>query len=133
MKSARRITRLLFVYDAPSGKLAAIADSLKKVVGRGCPLCAVTHGLFGKRATWAQAERRLGVPVDYLHNDELGLLRVEHPVDLPCILAELEGGGSQIVLLDPEAIDRARGTETDLRGRLAYRAASLGLELPYAE
>jgi hypothetical protein len=133
MRQKRRIRRLVFVYDAPSGKLAAIADSLKKLVGKGCPLCAVTHGVLGKRASWTRSERELGVPVDYLHSDEVGALHLTLPIELPCILAQFEDGAEPIVLLDPVGIERAHGTPADLRGRLAFRAASLGLVLPYAE
>lgn len=127
----RRIRRLIFVYDAASGLIPAIADSLKKVVGRGCPLCAITHGVAGKRRSWVECERSLALPITYLHTDELESLQPRaEPLELPCILAELEETGEQIVLLDAAAIRRARGTEADLKGRLTFRAASLDLRLP---
>ena len=127
----REIEKLIFIYDASSGKLAAMADSLKKLVGRGCPLCAVTHGLARKRSSWEQYESELAVPITYLHADELGDIPDRHPsLELPCVLAEL-GDGEQIVILDAKSLRRARGTEADLKGRLEFRAAALGLTLPY--
>lgn len=128
----RKITRLVFVYDADSGRLAALADSLKKLAGKGCPLCAVTHGFSGKRQEFADFEDSLGVPVEYLHRDEASRDLRTRDLDLPCILAEVEGSDEPVVLLDPAAIGRLRGTRLDLKGRLEFRAAALDLELPMA-
>lgn len=128
----RQITRLVFVYDADSGRLAAVADSLKKLVGKGCPLCAVTHGVVKKRQEISAFEQSLGVPVDYLHRDEAAQDPRARGLELPCIFAEVDASDEPVVLLGPPAIARLRGTQTDLKGRLQFRAAQLDLELPEA-
>jgi hypothetical protein len=51
-------------------------------------------------------------------------------VQLPVILADIEGDTALAVLLDADAIARLRGTRSDLKGRVAFRAARLGLMLP---
>lgn len=126
----RKIRRLIFVYDAASGRLASMADSLKKLVGRGCPLCAVTHGVVSKRPAFERFESSVDVPIVFLHSDELASEGLSPELDLPCILAELSGS-EHVVLLDSAGISRLKGSERDLEGRLQYRAASLGLELPH--
>ena len=126
----KNISRLLFVYDADSGKLAAVADSLKKLVGKGCPLCAVTHGLASKSKEICLFEQSVAVPIKYLHRDEAAHDPLLRGQELPCIVAEVEGDEQLAVLMGPRAIERLRGTEGDLKRRLEFRAASLGLELP---
>ena len=41
------------VYNANSGKWNAIMDGAKKLLAvDGCPLCSLTHGMFGERPEW---------------------------------------------------------------------------------
>jgi hypothetical protein len=127
---ANMITRLTFVYDADTGRLAAVADSLKKLVGKGCPLCVVTHGFTGKRQEFQEFESTVGVPVELLHRDEAALDPRVSALSLPCIFADIEGDTAPVVLMDPPAIARLKGTETNLEERLQFRAAALGLEFP---
>lgn len=69
---ARPIDRLLFVYKADSGTLNAIIDSAKKLLSiNGCALCSLTHSLAGEKSEWQSCKETLGVPVDYVHRDEL--------------------------------------------------------------
>ncbi|MBI3608180.1 MAG: hypothetical protein HY207_09445 [Nitrospirae bacterium] len=44
-----KIERLLFIYNADSGKWGAFVDSAKKLLMiNGCALCSLTHGLAGE-------------------------------------------------------------------------------------
>ncbi len=123
------ITRLLFLYGAESGKLAAVADSFKKLFGAGCPLCAVTHGFVGPRRSFLDLQERLSIPVVSVHSDELSQFEITESTPRPCILAE-KSDGERVVLIDPAGIGRLKGTPRDLRGRLEFHAAKLGLALP---
>lgn len=127
----RRIDRLVFVFDADSGKLGALVDGVKKLLTvNGCPLCAITHGILGERAEWKECREGLGVPVDYLHRDELsGPLRRIVGTATPCVLAV--ASGDHRVLLGPEVLGRCKGGVPDLKGRLLAHAASAGLDLPF--
>lgn len=127
---ARKIDRLLFVYRANSGKLAAFVDSARKVLRlNGCTLCAITHGLAGEKSEWTECRAELGVPVDYLHLDELDKrLQAFLGENLPAVVAEVEGAYE--LLLGPEVLDRCRGSVTDFRARLRYHATLKSLALP---
>lgn len=124
------IERLLFVYAADSGLVSAWVDSARKLLRlKGCTLCSLTHGLAGERLDWRECKDELGVPIDYLHRDELPPA-LEQAVGrrLPCVVAQ--AGGRLAVLLDPAALERCQGSVSDLRGRLRAHAAMSGLALP---
>lgn len=123
------IDRLIFVYNADSGLLAAIADSAKKLLRiNGCTLCSLTHSTSGEKGEWTSCKETLGVPVEYLHRDELDA-RVKDVVqqELPCVLAET--GGALVMLLRPDVIKRCNGSIADFRGRLKMHAVMRGLEI----
>lgn len=60
------ITRVIFIYDADSGVLAAIWDSAKKMVDpeNACALCSITHGIFAEKAEWSEIDRSLSTPTN---------------------------------------------------------------------
>lgn len=131
MAERQPIDRLYFVYNADSGALAAIVDSAKKLLSiNGCPLCSLTHSLVGERAEWQSCRESIGVPVDYVHRDELTLaMRTSMGTEsLPCVLAE--SGGRIVMLLSADTIRRCNGSIADLRGRLSIHAAMRDLFFP---
>ena len=130
-KHSRTIDRLLFVYNANSGTLAAIVDSAKKFFRlNGCALCALTHSLAGERDEWKSCKETIGVAIDYVHRDELtdAMRRVISAEPLPCILAETEG--ELVLLLRSGVIERCNGSIADFVGRLSVHAAMQELRLP---
>ena len=118
------------MYAADSGLISAVLDSAKKFVGRGCALCAITHGLMRKRPEFAMLECSVGVPIELVHRDEREQFGIDLSLPLPCILADVSGSDQSIVVMNASAIERLRGTVQDLRGRLMFRTAALGLDLP---
>jgi len=128
----RPIDRLLLVFNADSGALAAFVDSAKKLLMiNGCSLCSITHGLAGEKSEWRHCKEELGVPVDSIHRDEVDAeLRSLIGDDLPCIVAE--SGGESVVLLGPDVLRRCRGSVADLKGRLNYFASLNQLTFPQA-
>lgn len=65
--------KLVFVYNADSGKLNALKDAIHKIVRPStypCSLCAVTYGNLGMKNEWRTFVNELGVPVEFLHRDE---------------------------------------------------------------
>ena len=126
----RRIDRLIFVFNAGSGSFNAFLDSARKVLQiKGCTLCTITHGLAGEKSEWKECKEEIGVPVDYVHRDEItpDLGRVVGD-NLPCVVAE--AGGELILLLGPDVLDRCKGSVADLKGRLTVFSSMHGLELP---
>src|SRR6266508_596896 len=114
---ARQIERLLFVYNADSGALGAIADSARKLLSiNGCPLCALTHSLAGEKREWKSCREGIGVPIDYVHRDELTPEIKALVAELPCVVAQ--AGVETVILLTSDVIARCKGSIADFRGRL---------------
>ncbi len=121
--------KLIFIYNADSGRLAAMLDSVKKAVRspKACALCTITHGLVSKRTEWADIERRLGLPAKYYHRDDMpdsvaGFLRDEG-LRLPVILRDLgdPDGDGYSVAVDADALEKCRG-EAACLGKLLDKA-----------
>jgi len=65
--------KLIFVYNAESGKMNAIKDSIKKIFNKSgyeCNLCGITYGAFSMKKDWRDYIRDLDVDVEFLHKDE---------------------------------------------------------------
>src|SRR3954470_21214536 len=93
MTAKRRIDRLVFVFNAGSGSFNAFLDSARKLLQiKGCTLCSITHGLAGEKSEWKEGKEEIGVPVDYVHTDEIWPdLRTVVGDKLPCVVAEAAG------------------------------------------
>jgi hypothetical protein len=64
---------LIFVYNAESGRINGLLDYLHKTISPStyqCQLCAITHS-HKMHDEWRDFIRNLGVPVHFLHRDEL--------------------------------------------------------------
>lgn len=98
------IARVIFIYNADSGILAAMWDSARKVVGseNACSLCSITHGIFTEKAEWSEIERSLGTRTVYYHRDDVpGELRdfIEHEsLALPAVVIEREDGDYEVAV-----------------------------------
>lgn len=65
--------KIIFVYNARSGRLYAGLDSLHKIISPStyaCRLCAVTYGLRKIDPVWEQFIKQLSVETVFLHRDE---------------------------------------------------------------
>ena len=65
--------KIVFVYNADSGKLNALKDAIHKVVKPStypCSLCAVTYGNLGMKREWKTFIPGLRIPAEFLHRDE---------------------------------------------------------------
>lgn len=89
--------RLLFVYNADSGRLNAVADSLHKLLSPQtyqCKLCELTYSTFSEKAEWKEFRKERPEEMIFLHRDEFEkqfrskwLASYEYPVIL-CIEGE---------------------------------------------
>lgn len=125
----REIQRLVFVFDADSGLVGAVVDSAKKMLTiKGCALCSITHGVLGEKKDWKSCKEELGVPIDYMHRDEVPAALRELVIDrLPCIVAEV--GNEAILLVAPDVLERCKGSVADLKGRIRFYATANNLLL----
>lgn len=127
-KPVARPDRLILVYDADGGAFAMVLDAMKKAVGKeDCPLCEVTYSPLGKRRSWQACERRLPIPVEERHRDQLpddwGIPRTA----LPCVLART-GRAPPVVLVARPEIAGCRGDAAALEGLIATALARLETE-----
>lgn len=124
-----RIDRLILIYDARSGRLAAVIDSVRKALGAGaCSLCAITHGLTGEKPAWSACRTRLGVPVDALHRDEMpDELRELVQGALPAVVADV--GRRRVVLLGPRELATLGGSVEAFESAVTAAATARGLAL----
>jgi hypothetical protein len=72
------ISKLIFVYNANSGKLNALLDSAHKIVSPDtyeCQLCDLTFGVFKENEIWVHFRESLAttfpdLKLEFLHKDE---------------------------------------------------------------
>jgi hypothetical protein len=130
MDNRQPIERLVLVYNANSGTVSAVIDSMKKLFQlNGCTLCSITHGLAGEKDEWKSCKEEIGVEIDYVHRDEVTpALAAVIKDQYPCILAKT--ADKEVLLLTPEVLDRCKGSISDLKGRLRTYAAMNKLFFP---
>jgi hypothetical protein len=88
--------KLLFIYNADSGKLNALFDIGHKIVNPesySCNLCTLTHGTFAERKEWKRFRESTSLDLLFLHRDEFETQfeqRFSYPIVLKQEEAELE-------------------------------------------
>ena len=103
---------LIFVYNADSGFVNTLLDIGHKIVSPqtySCHLCAITHSIFSMRDEWKQFVAGLGMPVEFLHRDELADRHGLRGVKLPAIFLTTENGIKEWIT--PEEINRCRSLD----------------------
>jgi len=67
------LQKLLFVYNANSGKINGYLDALHKVISPksyACNLCVLTYGIFKENRAWKNFRETSKRPMEFLHLDE---------------------------------------------------------------
>lgn len=65
--------KLLFIYNANSGKVNTYLDALHKVISPNsykCDLCNITHGIYAERPSWKKFRKESNLDLQFLHLDE---------------------------------------------------------------
>ena len=65
--------KLLFIYNANSGKLNTLFDIGHKIISPEsyeCNLCQITHGNFKERNVWKKFRETSDLDLTFLHKDE---------------------------------------------------------------
>lgn len=69
---AGSIDRLTFVYDADGTLAGEVRYWFGTLFGAPhCSLCDITHTRWGRRREFRGCEDRLGLPIEYLHRNDL--------------------------------------------------------------
>ncbi len=108
--------RLVFVYNANSGKVNALLDSLHKITNPltyNCNLCALTFGNFSENMIWKKFRENSEIEMVFLHKDEF-LNQYESEIDqnhdFPLILIEKDSKFE--LILSAEELNRIRSVES---------------------
>ena len=84
------INKIVGIYHADGG----IIGELKYITGKffggsKCSLCDITHGNTGKKDSWKECERKLRMPIDFLHLNERNTNLEKYTRGLtPCIVGK---------------------------------------------
>lgn len=65
--------KLLFIYNANSGKLNALFDAGHKLISPktyNCSLCALTHDAFKENTVWKKFRSKSDLDMEFYHKDE---------------------------------------------------------------
>lgn len=96
---------LLFIYNANSGYLSGLFDSLHKSISPKtypCKLCALTYGSFSMKEEWKSYLDSININKLFLHKDELG--PEFDDIKLPAVV--LRSGEDLKVLIDRDGFDK---------------------------
>ncbi|WP_353779748.1 GTPase [Winogradskyella sp. 3972H.M.0a.05] len=92
--------KLIFVYNANSGKLNALLDSGHKLFSPNtykCQLCAITHGTFSEKKQWKQFRENTNLDMEFYHIDEFEAQYPDANFKFPIILKEELGKLTTVV------------------------------------
>ena len=65
--------KIIFVYNATSGKVNGLLDIAHKLISPKtyqCSLCAITHDTFSENEQWKQFRETTKLSLEFLHSDE---------------------------------------------------------------
>ena len=82
--------KLIFVYNANSGKLNTLFDIAHKLLSPGtyqCDLCSLTHGALSEKKAWKEFREKTGLEMEFLHKDEFEKL-YDNSFDYPVVLKQ---------------------------------------------
>ncbi len=101
MENRVRVTpkeKLLFVYNANSGKGNTLMDVAHKILSPktyDCNLCDITFGVFSENKLWKRFREQSSLDMEFLHKDEFAkgyASKFGHKFTFPIILAESANG-----------------------------------------
>jgi hypothetical protein len=84
--------KLIFIYNANSGKLNTLFDIAHKLISPEtyqCDLCSLTHEALSEKKTWQEFRKRNGLKMEFLHKDEFEKLHAK-TFDYPVILKQAD-------------------------------------------
>jgi hypothetical protein len=104
--------KLIFVYNAKSGIVQGMLDSLHKIASPdtyACSLCAITYGMFAVHRNWRAYLQELPYEMVFHHRPDFRAAYPQVDVALPVILAD--EGGVISTLLDAQAMKALKNVD----------------------
>ena len=111
--------KLIFVYNAFSGKHNAVLDALHKLVSPksyACNLCEITHGVFSENKAWKKFRQASEVEMEFLHFNEFQkkyASKFGYKYTFPIVLWEDEG--EMGVFISTEELEEMKDEEDLMR------------------
>ena len=108
-------TKLIFIYNAKSGKLNALLDTAHKIFSPGtyeCNLCALTFDNFSENKKWRVFRETSKVEMEFLHIDEYKknyASKFGHKFTFPIVL--IENNGELEVFISTKKLNVLNSTE----------------------
>ncbi|MBG7601783.1 MAG: GTPase [Gammaproteobacteria bacterium] len=102
--------KLIFVYNANSGKLNTLFDIAHKLLSPEtyqCDLCSLTHGALSEKQAWKEFRERTGLNMVFLHKDEFEQLH-KKSFNYPVILKQAD---SIDLLLNADEISQVKSVD----------------------
>ncbi len=90
------LKRLIFIYNANSGKHNAVFDMVHKILSPttyNCNLCDITFGLFKENKSWKKFRKASNTPTEFLYKDEYTKMyasKFGYKITFPIVLAETD-------------------------------------------
>ena len=102
--------KLIFVYNAESGKLNALFDIAHKIIKPEtyeCSLCAITHDALSEKKVWTEFKANTSLELEFLHKDEFEK-QYEQTYEYPVIL---EKSDSMKIIISAEELSKLKNIE----------------------
>lgn len=102
--------KLIFVYNADSGKANAFLDTFHKLIkpsSYSCDLCKLTFGIFSEKKKWKDYQENLDTETVFLHKNEFRkqyASKFGYKFQYPIILLE-RSGELEVFISDAEISD----------------------------
>ncbi len=83
--------KIIFIYNAKSGKISSLLDIAHKLISPKtyqCKLCAITHNTFSENEKWKRYRQTTKLPLEFLHSDEFEANYSPIETKYPVILLE---------------------------------------------
>lgn len=113
------LEKLIFVYNANSGRGNAFLDSMHKVFRPqtyDCKLCELTFGVVAENRSWKRFRRETKPLMEFLHKDEFAKAyksKFGYKFSYPIVLAET-GKGLE-VLISTEELNQTKTVDLLIR------------------
>lgn len=114
--------KLIFVYNANSGKLNSILDIAHKVVSPStyqCSLCSLTHGALTEKAQWKAFKNNAKHTLTFYHKDEFEK-KYHTTFDYPVILQTNEDKQTMDIIFKAEQLNSFNSVEQLIAAINAY-------------
>ena len=118
------INKIVGIYHADGGLIGELKYMTGKFFGGShCSLCDITHGNKEKKQTWKNCERKLRMPIDFIHLNERNPNLKEYTKGLtPCIVGKTST--NYVMLVTKRELSECKGDPETLANLIENKIAN---------